>query len=80
MTETLRKSISRSQQTGASLSLIAVDVDHFKKFNDTHGHDAGDMVLRAVGSALEQGCDRDEVALPHWRRRVHADPTGQHTR
>ena len=62
MTETLRKSISRSQQTGASLSLIAVDVDHFKKFNDTHGHDAGDMVLRAVGSALGQGCDRDEVA------------------
>lgn len=62
MTDTLRKSISRSQQTGASLSLIAVDVDHFKKFNDTHGHDAGDMVLRAVGSALEQGCDRDEVA------------------
>ena len=62
MTETLRKGISRSQQTGAPLSLIAVDVDHFKKFNDTHGHDAGDMVLRAVGSALEQGCDRDEVA------------------
>lgn len=62
MTETLRKSIGRSQQTGARLSLIAVDVDHFKKFNDTHGHDAGDMVLRAVGAALEQGCDRDEIA------------------
>ncbi|NOD48318.1 diguanylate cyclase [Ruegeria sp. HKCCD5849] len=62
LTETLRKSISRSQKTGAALSLIAVDVDHFKKFNDTHGHDAGDMVLRAVGAALEQGCDRDEVA------------------
>ncbi|WP_298846896.1 diguanylate cyclase [uncultured Ruegeria sp.] len=62
MTETLRKSINRSQQTGAALSLIAVDVDHFKKFNDTHGHDAGDMVLRAVGAALEQGCDRDEIA------------------
>nr|WP_235216120.1 diguanylate cyclase [Ruegeria halocynthiae] len=62
MTETLRKSISRSQQTGAPLSLVAVDVDHFKKFNDTHGHDAGDMVLRAVGSALENACDRDEVA------------------
>ncbi|WP_170409410.1 sensor domain-containing diguanylate cyclase [Ruegeria atlantica] len=62
MIETLRKSINRSQQTGAPLSLIAVDVDHFKKFNDTHGHDAGDMVLRAVGAALEQGCDRDEIA------------------
>lgn len=62
MTDSLRKGISRSQQTGAPLSLIAVDVDHFKKFNDTHGHDAGDMVLRAVGAALEQDCDRDEVA------------------
>lgn len=62
MTESLRKGISRSQQTVAPLSLIAVDVDHFKKFNDTHGHDAGDMVLRAVGAALEQGCDRDEIA------------------
>ncbi|WP_419741409.1 diguanylate cyclase [Ruegeria sp.] len=62
MTDSLRRGISRSQQTGAPLSLIAVDVDHFKKFNDTHGHDAGDMVLRAVGAALEQGCDRDEIA------------------
>lgn len=62
MTESLRKGISRSQSLGNRLSLIAVDVDHFKKFNDNHGHDAGDMVLRAVGSVLEQACDGDEVA------------------
>ncbi|UTS79941.1 sensor domain-containing diguanylate cyclase [Phaeobacter piscinae] len=62
MTETLRKSINNSQNAGTPLSIIAVDVDHFKKFNDNHGHDAGDMVLRAVGSVLEQACDGDEVA------------------
>lgn len=62
MTETLRKGISTSQNSGAPLSLIAVDVDHFKKFNDNHGHDAGDMVLRAVGAVLEQACDGEEVA------------------
>ncbi|AUQ75031.1 sensor domain-containing diguanylate cyclase [Phaeobacter sp. BS52] len=62
MTETLRKSINASQKSGIPLSLIAVDVDHFKKFNDNHGHDAGDMVLRAVGSVLEQACDGEEVA------------------
>lgn len=62
MTETLRKAIGTSQNSGTPLSLIAVDVDHFKKFNDNHGHDAGDMVLRAVGAALEKACDGDEVA------------------
>lgn len=62
LTETLRKQLLHCQTRGGRLSLIAVDVDHFKKFNDIHGHDAGDMVLRAVGAALEQACDRDEVA------------------
>ena len=62
MTDTLRKAITRSCNTGAPLSLIAVDVDHFKKFNDNHGHDAGDMVLRAAGAVLAQACDGDEVA------------------
>ncbi|WP_321829033.1 sensor domain-containing diguanylate cyclase [Thalassovita sp.] len=62
MTECLRKAINNSQNTGVPLSLIAVDVDHFKKFNDNHGHDAGDMILRAVGTALEKACDGDQVA------------------
>lgn len=62
MTDQLRKLISRSQASGSTVSLLAVDVDHFKKFNDNHGHDAGDMVLRAVGSVLQQSCDGDEIA------------------
>ncbi|MFY0310267.1 diguanylate cyclase [Leisingera sp. D0M16] len=62
MTDSLRKLIHASELRGTALSVVAVDVDHFKKFNDNHGHDAGDMVLRAVGSALEKACDGDEVA------------------
>lgn len=62
MTETLRKSINDSNRSGDAFAVIAVDVDHFKKFNDTHGHDAGDMVLRAVASALQHDCDGDDVA------------------
>lgn len=62
MNDSLRKLINASQNSGKKLSLIALDVDHFKKFNDNHGHDAGDMVLRAVGSVLEQACDVDDIA------------------
>lgn len=38
------------------VSLILVDVDHFKKFNDTHGHQMGDLVLRAVAKKLKEAC------------------------
>ncbi|WP_341212126.1 diguanylate cyclase [uncultured Limimaricola sp.] len=62
LTETLRRQLDRAQREDRSLSILSIDVDHFKRFNDTHGHDAGDMVLRAVGSVLEQVCDGDETA------------------
>ena len=38
------------------VSLILVDVDHFKKFNDTHGHQMGDLVLKAVAKKLRDAC------------------------
>ena len=59
--EVLRKNIETSKHKGHPVSLVSIDVDHFKKFNDNHGHDAGDMVLRAVGSVLEQACDGDQL-------------------
>ncbi|MFD1158919.1 sensor domain-containing diguanylate cyclase [Roseovarius aestuarii] len=62
LTESLRQMITRSHKDGTALNLVSVDVDHFKKFNDNHGHDAGDMVLRAVGAAMVQLCDGDELA------------------
>jgi diguanylate cyclase (GGDEF)-like protein len=43
-----------SQRTGAPLSMIMLDVDHFKAVNDAYGHEAGDAVLRAVADRLRE--------------------------
>ncbi len=48
----LREEFSRSVRHGVPISALLVDVDHFKRFNDTWGHDAGDEVLRRVARAL----------------------------
>src|SRR5687767_4390431 len=44
----------RLRSLGDDYAVAMVDVDHFKKFNDTHGHDVGDQVLRLVGGRLAQ--------------------------
>ncbi len=46
--------IARAQRSGAPLSLIAVDLDHFKRINDTYGHDVGDVVLQAFATLARQ--------------------------
>ena len=48
----LNREVSRAVRSGDALSLLLVDVDHFKKVNDVHGHQAGDDVLRHVGHVL----------------------------
>jgi diguanylate cyclase (GGDEF)-like protein len=52
--ETLGREISRAQRTGRPVTLVMLDVDHFKRLNDGHGHQAGDAVLRALGSGLRE--------------------------
>jgi len=49
---------SRAQRSGSSLSLILLDVDHFKHYNDQYGHLAGDDCLCAIASALSLGGQR----------------------
>jgi len=44
--------IERAKRAGQSFSILMLDVDHFKKYNDTHGHQAGDEVLARVGAVL----------------------------
>ncbi len=50
--EQLKIEVARSLRHGRDLSLIMIDIDHFKKFNDQHGHPAGDRLLRDVGTRL----------------------------
>ncbi len=50
--ETLRREAARATRTGEPLSLVLLDVDHFKQVNDRHGHQVGDDVLRHVGRVL----------------------------
>lgn len=50
----LSNELSRSDRYGYKFSLILTDIDHFKKFNDTYGHQVGDQVLREVARVIQQ--------------------------
>jgi len=54
--------LMEANRTNQSISCIMLDVDHFKRFNDQFGHDAGDTVLRALGDLLKQSA-RDTDAF-----------------
>ncbi|MHB8949961.1 MAG: ABC transporter substrate-binding protein [Rhodoferax sp.] len=59
----LANALQRSRRTGLSVALLFIDLDGFKLINDTHGHEAGDLLLKAVASRLiEQVRPGDTVA------------------
>ncbi|PIU52998.1 MAG: hypothetical protein COS90_08560 [Deltaproteobacteria bacterium CG07_land_8_20_14_0_80_60_11] len=60
--ETLEREIYRGRRKGASLGLIMLDLDYFKHFNDTFGHEAGDNLLRTLGKFLASQVRREDVA------------------
>jgi diguanylate cyclase (GGDEF)-like protein len=50
--ESLETELHRSKRNGTQVSVLMLDLDHFKQFNDTFGHDAGDHVLRSVANVF----------------------------
>ena len=59
--ESLERELVRSNRHRRPLSLLMLDIDHFKQVNDTHGHLAGDEVLRELAHRLETTVRQDEV-------------------
>lgn len=57
----LERELHRSARQQKELALMMVDIDHFKQFNDTFGHEAGDVVLRQVAECLRQGVRSEDI-------------------
>lgn len=54
--EKIESEMNRSLRHGSPMSLLMLDVDHFKRVNDTWGHGAGDQVLQGIGKLLRDSC------------------------
>ncbi len=60
--EQLQHELDRARRHDLNISLIMLDIDFFKHYNDTHGHPAGDVVLRTIGSLLRENIRKIDVA------------------
>ena len=62
MEETLEREVNRVNRHLHPLGIIMIDIDHFKGFNDTHGHSAGDLLLKDLGQFLRTHIRAEDIA------------------
>ncbi len=60
--ETLSRELSRAERDKYSVSVVMLDLDRFKMFNDTYGHDVGDMMLKQLGKLLSSQVRAGDIA------------------
>jgi diguanylate cyclase (GGDEF)-like protein len=63
LNDMLPKLAARAAQDGSPLSIIMIDLDHFKRFNDTHGHLAGDAALSAAANVIRESLRPSDFAV-----------------
>lgn len=59
--DAIERELAFAQRHQQPMALAMLDIDHFKKVNDTYGHQAGDLVLKAVAQAIMQGLRKEDV-------------------
>jgi diguanylate cyclase (GGDEF)-like protein len=57
----LETEIARSRRTGAPLAVLTLDIDHFKRINDDHGHPAGDLVIQKIADMLQSEMRKSDM-------------------
>lgn len=62
MEASLGREVLRAKRHGTPVSIIMLDIDHFKDLNDTHGHEAGDVVLRELAALVRQSIRGEDIA------------------
>jgi diguanylate cyclase (GGDEF)-like protein len=63
--ESLAREVSRARRYGHTLALMMFDVDHFREFNDTLGHSAGDAILKSVGECMLSLSRAEDLVARH---------------